>query len=272
MNTGKGRSLVLVITLLSAGGLLAGGLWALTAPESFARFANFPPHEHFEHDLGAFQIGVAVTLLLALVWSDALATALAGFGVLNTLHAVNHFTDLDLGGSGWQPWGLVLLSVAVAVALGVRIRQLGLVLGEVVGATTPQLAPFVRQKTILLTTFRRDGTPVGTPVSIAVDGDHAYVRSFEKAFKTRRVRANPEVEFAPSDARGRPTGPGWRGRLDPATGEQYRRAARLLARKYPLLHGVLVPFIHRAMRSRTGRTVHFVLTPAIPAAAPSAPR
>ena len=128
--------------------------------------------------------------------------------------------------------------------------------------------------------YRKDGTPVGTPVSIAVDGDHAYVRSFEKAFKTRRVRNNPEVEFAPSNARGRPTGPASRGRLEPVEGEQYRRAARLLAAKHPLLHGVLVPFGHRAMRSRTGRTVHFVLTPvnqpvSLPAdrpAAPSAPR
>lgn len=280
MNTGKGRTFVLTVTLLSAAGLLVGGLWALTAPESFAQFAHFPPHEHFEHDLGAFQIGAAVTLLLALMWSDALATALAGFGVLNTLHAVNHFTDLDLGGSAWQAWALALLSVGVAVALGVRIRALGLVLGEVTGATVPALAPFVRQKTILLTTFRQDGTPVGTPVSIAVDGDHAYIRSFEKAFKTRRALANPEVEFTPSDSRGRPTGPGWRGRLDQVSGEEYRRAAGLLARKYPLLHGVLVPLAHRVARSRSGRTVHFVLTPASPsasgasaspAAAPSAP-
>ena len=79
MNTGKGRTFVLAVSLLSTAGLLTGGLWALAAPESFAQFAYFPPPEHFEHDLGAFQIGAAVTLLLALVWSDALATALAGF-------------------------------------------------------------------------------------------------------------------------------------------------------------------------------------------------
>jgi uncharacterized protein len=29
------------------------------------------------------------------------------------------------------------------------------------------LEPFVRQQTVLLTTYRRDGSPVGTPVSIA---------------------------------------------------------------------------------------------------------
>ncbi len=42
----------------------------------------------------------------------------------------------------------------------------------------PGLAPYVRQKTVLLTTYKRDGTQVGTPVHIAVDGDHAYVRTY----------------------------------------------------------------------------------------------
>lgn len=50
--------------------------------------------------------------------------------------------------------------------------------------TTPAstvLAPFVRQKTVLLTTYRRDGTPVGTPVHIAVDGDRAFFRTWDRA-------------------------------------------------------------------------------------------
>ena len=36
---------------------------------------------------------------------------------------------------------------------------------------------------------------------------------------------------------------------------------RLLRRKYPFLHGVLVPSAHRLMRSKFGRTVHVELTP-----------
>jgi hypothetical protein len=31
-------------------------------------------------------------------------------------------------------------------------------------------------KTILLTTYKRDGTPVETPVSIAFEGDRAFFR------------------------------------------------------------------------------------------------
>ncbi|EUA52090.1 putative f420-dependent enzyme [Mycobacterium xenopi 3993] len=49
-------------------------------------------------------------------------------------------------------------------------------------------------------------------------------------------------------------------------GAEYQAAARLLRRKYPLLHGVLVPLAHRLMRRKYGRTVHAELTPS---AAPS---
>jgi PPOX class probable F420-dependent enzyme len=65
-------------------------------------------------------------------------------------------------------------------------------------APNPALAPFVHQRTILLTSYRRDGTPVGTPVSIAVDGDHAYIRTYDAAWKQKRMRRNPEVTIAPS--------------------------------------------------------------------------
>ena len=38
-------------------------------------------------------------------------------------------------------------------------------------------------KTVLLTTYKRDGTPVDTAVSIAFDGDRAFFRSYDKAWK-----------------------------------------------------------------------------------------
>ena len=142
-------------------------------------------------------------------------------------------------------------------------------MGRFAEAASPELAPFTRQKTVLLTTYRRDGTPVGTPVSIAVAGDHAYLRSFEKAWKTRRLARNPDALVAPSTTRGRPTGPGLRATVRRVHGAEARLAAKALARKYPVLHGVLVPLMHRVARARTGRTVHFVLTPAARSASSS---
>jgi PPOX class probable F420-dependent enzyme len=257
----RGRRFVLAVTLLAGLFMTAAGLAALLAPSWFADAAGFPRHTHFVHDAGAFQLGIGVTLLLAVAWRDGLALALAGFLIANTTHAVNHAVDLDLGGHSWDAWALAAVSLLTAAALVVRLGQLGWVVGEVGTAAAPALARFVRQKTVLVTTSRRDGRPVGTPVSLAVDGDHGYVRSFEKAGKTRRLRHNPRVEVAPSTARGRPTGPAIQATARRLEGAESRHAARLLAGKHPVLHGVLVPLTHRLGRARTGKTVHFQLTP-----------
>jgi PPOX class probable F420-dependent enzyme len=257
----RGRGLVVAVTLLAGLFMTIAAVAALLAPGWFADAAGFPRHTHFVHDAGAFQLGIGATLLLALIWHDGLALALAGLLVANTVHAVNHAVDLDLGGHPWDAWGLAALSLLTVVALIVRLGQLGWVVGEVSTATTPALARLVRQKTVLVTTYRRDGRPVGTPVSLAVDGDHAYVRSFEQAGKTRRIRHNPRVDVAPSTARGRPTGPALPAMARRLEGAESRDAARLLARKHPWLHGLLVPWTHRLGRAKTGKTVHFELTP-----------
>ena len=123
---------------------------------------------------------------------------------------------------------------------------------------TPILEPFVRQWAVLLFTYKRDGIPVGTPVSIAVEGERAFVRTWDTAWKFRRVRSNPEVEVIPCTARGKPTGPTIRARARVLEGDESSYAGRLLARKHPVLHGLLVPLAHRLMGYRT---VHVELTP-----------
>jgi PPOX class probable F420-dependent enzyme len=114
------------------------------------------------------------------------------------------------------------------------------------------------QRTILLTSYRRDGRPVGTPVSIAFEGGRAYVRTWNTAGKLKRIRRNPEVEVGPSTFGGRPTGPAVRARARILDGEESRRAGRALARKHPFLHGLAVPLLHRL---RGNRTVHIELSP-----------
>jgi uncharacterized protein len=126
--------------------------------------------------------------------------------------------------------------------------------------TTPiaSLAPFVRQKAVLLTTYRRNGTPVGTTVNIAVEGDHAFVRSWSTSGKFKRMRNNPEVEIAPSTMNGKPTGPAIRARARMLSGAESEHAGRLIARKHPILQGMLVPVFHR-LRGQT--TTHVELQP-----------
>jgi len=120
------------------------------------------------------------------------------------------------------------------------------------------LAPLRNTKTILLTTYKKDGTPVATPVSIAFDGDRAFFRSYAKAWKTRRLRRNPAVQAAPATLRGQPAGPAVRARATLLDGEQARLAGRALARRHRILQGVLVPATHRLMRYRT---MHYELVP-----------
>jgi len=115
----------------------------------------------------------------------------------------------------------------------------------------PDFAPLQRTKTILLTTYKRDGTPVATPVSIAFAGDRAFFRSYDKAWKTKRLRNNPQVEVAASTLRGKPTGPPVHARATLLNGGQARFAAQALARRHRVLHGLLVPQAHRLMRYQT---------------------
>ena len=167
---------------------------------------------------------------------------------------------MHLGGRRADAWLLAGLSLVVAAALLRRLRRGGWVVGSVCAATDPALAPFETQKTVVVATFRRSGEGVATPVSLAVAGDRAVFRTFARSGKTARLRRDPRVLVAPSTARGRVVGPSIPGRARPLDGPQAGEAARLLRRKYPLLHGVLVPLAHRLMRSRLGRTVHYEVT------------
>jgi PPOX class probable F420-dependent enzyme len=118
-----------------------------------------------------------------------------------------------------------------------------------------------RAKTILLTTFKRDGTAIATPVSIAFDGERAFFRSYDKAWKTQRIRNNQDVEAAPATIRGKPTGPSVQARAELLTGAEAEIAAKALAQHHRVLQAVLVPAAHRLMRYRT---MHYELLPREP--------
>jgi uncharacterized protein len=118
--------------------------------------------------------------------------------------------------------------------------------------------PYIEQRTVLLTSFKRDGTRVGTPVHIAVDAGQIYFRSYEKAWKTKRIRRDPRIAIAPSTLRGEPTGPAIEARARILDGEEAKIAAQAIGRKYPLIHRLLIPWAHRLMGTRT---VHFAVEP-----------
>jgi uncharacterized protein len=64
------------------------------------------------------------------------------------------------------------------------------------------LAALDRTKYVRLTTTKRDGTAVPTPVWFAVDGDRLYVWTGAASGKAKRIRNHPTVEVVPCDGRG----------------------------------------------------------------------
>jgi PPOX class probable F420-dependent enzyme len=175
------------------------------------------------------------------------------FSLLDVTHRPDRSSPLQVG---TREDRLVTIGRTIAMHTGQPIQDQHAT-ADVVPASATSFAPFARQQTVLLTTFRRDGTPVKTPVNIAVDGDRAFIRSWDSAGKVKRIRNNPEVAIAPCTARGRPTGPPMSARARILTCQESARAGRLLARKHPILQGLLVPLGHR-LRGNT--TTHIELT------------
>ena len=79
------------------------------------------------------------------------------------------------------------------------------------GPTTMARASVVDSRYVSLTTFRRNGTPVATPVWLAVQDGHGFVVTLTSSGKFKRLRRNPQVTVAPCDRRGHVTGPTWAG-------------------------------------------------------------
>src|SRR4051794_30127032 len=87
----------------------------------------------------------------------------------------------------------------------------------------------------LLVTFRRDGTPVPTPVWFGLGPDgNAYVESFANAGKLKRLRNDPRVLLAPSSVRGKPLGPVVEGRGRVLPRDDSERAEQAIQANYGL--------------------------------------
>ncbi|GAA1223254.1 PPOX class F420-dependent oxidoreductase [Prauserella halophila] len=115
------------------------------------------------------------------------------------------------------------------------------------------------EKYVLLTTFRRSGTAVPTPVWIARDGDELVLYSGRDAGKVKRIRAGAGVEVTACDVRGTTThGDTVRGTARVLDEAGSARARDLIARKYGVF-GKLAMLGSR-LRGGTSRTVGIAVT------------
>ncbi|MFF1837741.1 PPOX class F420-dependent oxidoreductase [Streptomyces sp. NPDC058231] len=100
--------------------------------------------------------------------------------------------------------------------------------------TSQTLKDFDRSEYVSLTTYRKNGTPVATPVWAAADGDELLIWTRSDSWKVRRIRNESRVTVTVCDVRGRiaegaPTAVGTARLLDEAG---TRTVRRMLARKY----------------------------------------
>lgn len=116
---------------------------------------------------------------------------------------------------------------------------------------------FSRQRNVVVTTYKRDGTAVPTTVNVVVLGDHAYFRTWDTSGKAKRLRRDPHLLIAPSTGRGRPTGPAISGTARLLNSSEEPPVRDALAKKYSILQGRIVPLFH-GLRHLT--TVHYEVT------------
>ncbi|MFJ5925788.1 PPOX class F420-dependent oxidoreductase [Kitasatospora sp. NPDC092948] len=111
-------------------------------------------------------------------------------------------------------------------------------------------------KYLLITSYRKDGSGVPTPVWMVRDGDALGVWTAADSWKVKRIRQRADILAGPCDVRGNPAGesvPATAKVADAATTMHYRR---LLARKY----GALFWLTRLAGILRRGRHATIALT------------
>lgn len=90
------------------------------------------------------------------------------------------------------------------------------------------------QKYISLTTFRKTGAKVATPVWFGEDGDKLYVMTRSDMGKGKRIRNNPQVTVAPCTIRGKLTGPEAAALARILPPEEHAHARQTVNKKYLL--------------------------------------
>jgi PPOX class probable F420-dependent enzyme len=116
------------------------------------------------------------------------------------------------------------------------------------------------EKYVLLTTFRRDGRAVPTPVWVVRDGDALAIWTVADSGKVKRIRRDGAVTVAPCDVRGRPHGPAVPGHASVCDPQESQRIRGLLKQKYRLM-GRLTLLGSRLRRGERGTVgVRVVLT------------
>jgi uncharacterized protein len=101
-------------------------------------------------------------------------------------------------------------------------------------------AELANERFVSITTFKRDGTPVSTPVWVVGENGALLVISEADSWKVKRIRRDGHIRIAPCNARG-----ALRGRpfdADATIDTDTTTVEALLARKYGLIYRAYIRF------------------------------
>ena len=115
------------------------------------------------------------------------------------------------------------------------------------------LASRLPGKYVSLVSFKRDGTPVATPMWFVADGARLLVITDAHSAKVRRIRRTPEVTVATCRPNGRVTGEPLAAEAEILPVSEHERAQGLLKRKYRLDFILILPVYNLIQRIRGRR-------------------
>jgi uncharacterized protein len=114
------------------------------------------------------------------------------------------------------------------------------------------------QKFVSLTTYKKNGDAVATPMWVGRDGDHLFVWTPADSAKIKRVRNDPRVTLVPCGRFGKPNNDAERVAgtaeviTEPAT---VRRLAEVIRHKYGLEYWVVTLIERLAARGEKPRAI-----------------
>jgi PPOX class probable F420-dependent enzyme len=105
-------------------------------------------------------------------------------------------------------------------------------------------------KYLSLTTYRRDGSPVSTPVWFVEEDGRLFATTASDSYKAKRLRRNPAAMVGPCTATGRPTADAVPATVEFLPADEHGHVDRLMARKYRVDRILILPLYRLATRLR----------------------
>jgi uncharacterized protein len=121
--------------------------------------------------------------------------------------------------------------------------------------------PVLGGKYLSITSFKRDGSGVATPVWFVQEGGQLLVQTEATSGKVKRIRRNPHVLVAPCTATGRPLADPVPARAELLGDAELARVERIMAAKYRIDLLVIRPIraLQAALRRRRPRPKPVIL-------------